>query len=57
MKTFLDYYEEKGIEKGKVEGKIEGKIDDAKKMLAEGCSIDFINKITGLSEEEIEKLE
>jgi len=38
------------------EGKIEGKAEDAKKMLAEGFDISVINRITGLTKKEIEKL-
>jgi len=40
MKTFLDYYEEKGIEKGKIEGKIEA----AKKILIEGFDVVLLLK-------------
>ncbi len=43
---------EKGIEKGKIEGKIE----DAKKMLEKGLEINLISEITGLTKQEIEKL-
>jgi len=38
-------------------GKIEGKIEAAKNLLAEGLSISFIAKVTGLSEAEILKLQ
>ena len=45
---------------GKIEGKVEGKIERtnelAKIMKGEGIEIVTISKITGLSEEEIEKL-
>jgi predicted transposase/invertase (TIGR01784 family) len=45
---------------GKIEGKVEGKIERtnelAKSMKGEGIEIVTISKITGLSEEEIEKL-
>jgi predicted transposase/invertase (TIGR01784 family) len=44
---------EKGIEKGRVEGSL----DIAKKALAEGATIDFIQKITGLSLEDIVSLQ
>ncbi len=43
-------------EEGKAEGKIEGKIDIAKTMKEEGFDQDVIVKITGLSPEEIERL-
>jgi len=42
--------------KGKKEGKIEGKIETAKNMLKDGFSTIQIQKYTGLSMEEIEKL-
>ena len=44
------------FKKGKIEGKMEGKIEDAVNLLAEGLSIAFISKVTGLSESEILKL-
>ena len=51
----------KALEKEKKEilkkGKIEGKIEDAKNLLAEGLSIAFILKVTGLSEAEILKIQ
>jgi hypothetical protein len=46
-----------GIIEGEIKGKIEGKIEDAKNLLAEGLSIAFISKVTGLSEAEILKLQ
>ena len=42
----------KGIEKGRAEGKI----DTARNMKAEGCKVALIVKVTGLSEEDIERL-
>ncbi len=51
---------EKGEEKGKAEGLSEGmgkeKEKTARAMLLEGLDINIIKKVTGLSEEEIEKL-
>lgn len=41
----------------KEEGKLEGKQEDAQKMLAEGLSVELISRITGLSLQEIEKLQ
>ena len=41
----------------KRDGKKEGKLEDAKKMLEEKIPIETIMKITGLTKEEIEKLE
>ncbi|EMO21822.1 hypothetical protein LEP1GSC168_0156 [Leptospira santarosai str. HAI134] len=35
------------------EGKIEGKIEDAKNMLLNGASLEFVLKITGLTEQEL----
>ena len=51
---------EEGRAEGKAEGRIEGKkenqIEIAKKMLELGAEIDFIEKATGLTKEEIEKI-
>jgi predicted transposase/invertase (TIGR01784 family) len=47
----------KGIEKGIEKGRVEGSFDIAKKALAEGATIDFIQKITGLSLEYINLLQ
>lgn len=47
---------EKGLEKGRVEGIAERNIEIAKNMLNLKMDIDTINKVTGLSIEEIEKL-
>lgn len=44
--------EQQGIEKGKAEGKAEV----AKSMLDAGSDIQFITKITGLTEEEVKEL-
>ena len=46
----------KGIEKGKLEGKIEGKMETARRMKEERFDIPTISRITGLPQEEIEKL-
>ena len=48
---------EEGLEKGRVEGMEEGLIAAAKNALAEGASIEFVQKITGLDLETIKKLE
>ena len=37
-----------GLVEGKAEGLVEGRIEIARKMLAEGSTIDFVQKITGL---------
>ena len=44
------------LEEAKIEGKLEGKLEDAKKMLAEGLDKKLIQKITGFSIEEINRL-
>ena len=43
-------------EEGRAEGKVEGKREDAARMKEAGMEIALIEKITGLSREEIEKL-
>ena len=48
--------EEALIKKGEEKGIEKGKIETAKKMLAEGCNVDFISKITGLTVDEINNL-
>ena len=48
--------EAKGKAKGKTEGKLEEKKEIAKKMKEEGFDIKTIQNITGLTEEEIERL-
>ena len=61
-KAILDYNSgmsfslRKGIEQGREEGKKEANLENAKKMLEEKASIEFIMKVTGLTKEEIEKL-
>ena len=51
-----DTAKEEGLAEGRAEGKAEVKIEMAKKMLSRGMSIEEIAEITGLSQEEIEKL-
>ena len=54
----------RGIRKGRMEGRIEGRMEGkeeglittATKMKNENCEVAFIQKITGLSRETIEKL-
>ncbi|WP_270577807.1 hypothetical protein, partial [Caldibacillus thermoamylovorans] len=46
----------KGIEKGRKEGIKEGKREIAKKMLMEGADINFIVKMTELTESEVLEL-
>jgi predicted transposase/invertase (TIGR01784 family) len=45
-----------GTEKGRAEGRVEEKLDIARNMKQEGSKTAFIAKVTGLSEEEIERL-
>jgi len=54
----LKYYRDlkNSLDTAREEGKIEGKIEDAKKMLEKKLDISLISEITGLSEEEINKL-
>ena len=49
------WYEE-GHEKGLEEGHEKGRIEVAKNALAEGASVEFIKKITGLDLETIKRL-
>jgi predicted transposase/invertase (TIGR01784 family) len=46
-----------GREEGRMEGKTEERLEIAQKMLAENASLDFINKVTGLSVEELKALQ
>jgi predicted transposase/invertase (TIGR01784 family) len=46
-----------GKTEGLIEGKIEGKIEIARNAIAENIPIDIIIRLTGLTEEELEKLE
>ncbi|GMO22806.1 MAG: hypothetical protein Pg6A_10080 [Termitinemataceae bacterium] len=46
----------KGIEKGRMEGRIEGRIEIARSALAEGASVEFVRKITGIDAETIQRL-
>ena len=47
---------EKGIEKGREEGMKEGNIKTARRMKKARCEVSFIMEMTGLTQEEIEKL-
>jgi predicted transposase YdaD len=47
---------EKGIEKGMEKGMKKEKLVIAKNMLRKGCEISFMQEVTGLSKEEVEKL-
>ncbi len=54
----LKYYRDlkNSLETAKEEGRIEGKIEDALKMLEKGLDILLISEITGLPQEQIEKI-
>jgi len=54
--SYMDKGIEIGKERGKQEGKLEGKKEVAKNLLSEGMAISKIADVTGLSEEDIEKL-
>ena len=45
-----------GIMEGRMEGRMEGKIETAVRMLEEGLSVELIVKVTGLPDQDIEKL-
>ena len=57
MTTTAERLINQGLEQGIEQGAFDEKIDAAKKMINEGSTIDFIQRITGLSKEEILKLE
>ncbi len=54
--TAFEKGEKKGEKKGIIKGKMEGKIEVAKEGLKEGLNLELIMKLTGLTEEEINKL-
>ena len=47
---------EEGIAEGREEGLLEGREDAARKALAEGASVEFVQRITGLDIEQIKIL-
>jgi len=49
--------ERKGKKEGKIEGKFEEKIDMAQKLLVMGMNLEFIQKATSLTNDEIKKIE
>jgi len=56
LATSLDKQRKLWYDEGLKDGEDKGKIEAAKKMIVEGFDISVINKITGLTEKEIEKL-
>jgi predicted transposase/invertase (TIGR01784 family) len=58
LKIYRDYKNtvDTAFEDGKLEGKLEGKIEIAVKMKQKGVSLKDISEITGLSENEINRL-
>ncbi len=57
IKNSIDWAEEKGLIKGREEGRKEEKLSLARNLLLKGMVIDIIQEITGLSLEEISKLQ
>jgi predicted transposase/invertase (TIGR01784 family) len=53
----LQAAEKKGREEGKAEGAKEKNIEIAKKMLNEGCSQELISKVTGLTREDLRRVD
>ena len=47
----------KGELKGKLKGELKGKIETARNMLAEGCDLAFIAKVTGLPHAEVQAIQ
>lgn len=56
VKSWPAQWMAKGLEKGREEGREEGFIETALKMLAEGIDLEVITRVTGLSREQLEKL-
>ena len=57
IKNSLDTARDEGKAQGKVEGRTEEKLEIARQMLQEGEPLNKIQKFTGLSKEEIERLQ
>jgi len=57
LKNSLDTAKQEGKIEGKIEGRIESRIEIAKIMLEKEYEITAISELTGLSKEEIEKIE
>jgi predicted transposase/invertase (TIGR01784 family) len=57
MERCMDRGRERGREEGVKEGREEGVKDAARKALAEGASIEFVKKITGLDEKVVKDLQ
>ncbi|MFV0505225.1 MAG: hypothetical protein ACK5L5_00725, partial [Bacteroidales bacterium] len=57
MREGMEKGMEKGIIKGREEGRKEGKIEMARKLLQSGVAIEIIMTSSGLSKDEIEKLD
>ncbi|MBQ8219391.1 MAG: hypothetical protein IJZ79_06535, partial [Bacilli bacterium] len=55
-RLFMNSYIKKGFEQGIEQGIEQKNIEITKKMLQENTDINFISKITGLSQEEINKI-
>ena len=50
-------WREEALEEGLVKGRAEGLVEVAKNALAEGASVEFVKKITGLDLETIKNLQ
>ncbi len=65
MKGVVDTARDEGLAKGREEGRLEGREEGrleglrltAQKLKQEGLSIEMISKVTGLTTDEIEKLQ
>ena len=47
---------EEGREEGIKEGRDEGKLFVARNLIEDGCSIDYVLKLTGLSKKDLDKI-
>ena len=56
LKNVIDTSFGEGKVEGRVEGRVEGIKEIASNMLKEGLDIEFISKITGLSNDEIQQI-
>nr|MCR5277782.1 hypothetical protein [Bacteroidales bacterium] len=52
----IDYARKEGREEGRKEGREEERVETARRMLAEGMSMETITRITTLSSEQIKAL-
>ena len=57
IRNQLVYARDMGIAEGKARGKVEGKAETAQAMLANGLGIDLVCRCTGLSEDQVRKIQ